>query len=54
MQNQRYVANFADKNLSEHDLMNKCSTNEYDSFKNVIQASITNNETWAIPKLFIA
>ena len=32
--------------------MNKCTLNEFDSFKMYFQASITNNEKWAIPKLF--
>ena len=34
--------------------MNKCSLNEYDNFKMYFQASITNNEKWAISILIFA
>ena len=55
MQNQRHIDNFSDKNLKKQfDFMSKCSLNEYDSLKMYVQASITNNEKWAIPKLFFA
>ena len=54
LQIQRCMANFPDINLWKHiDFMNKCSMYEYDCFKNVL-SSITNNEKWAILKLFIA
>ena len=43
------------KNLWKHlDFVNKCSMNEYDSFKLYFQALIENDEKWVIPKLFNA
>ena len=49
IQNQRYVANFLNKNLKKHfDFINKFSINEYDRFKNVFLSI-----KWAIPQLFI-
>ena len=55
IQNQQYVTNFSDKNIWKHyDFMNKCNMNEYDSFKNVFEASLTNNEKWAMEKFFVA
>ena len=53
--NQRDVVNFLDKNIKKHiDFTNKCSMDKHDSFAMYFQASITNNEKWTIPKVFIA